>query len=152
VFCPFAAVGGVAVLSRFPKVPGSETCVAMQGLAAMRVETPLGKVTLASIHLHWPWPHGQAAQVDRLLPVLEALPRPVILAGDFNAVGWSHSVARIARATGNERIGPHAGSFVLPHVPYPVTIDHVLAPGGAAEVMPRLGSDHFGVLARVLPD
>ncbi len=152
VLCPFATVGSVAVLSRFAKVPGSETCVERQGLAAMQVETPQGRVTLAALHLRWPWPQGQAAQVERLLPVLEALPRPVVLAGDFNAVGWSHSVRRIARATGNERIGPLRRSFVLPHVRYPVTIDHVLAPGGVAEIMPRLGSDHFGVLARVLPN
>ncbi|MFC3615925.1 endonuclease/exonuclease/phosphatase family protein [Lutimaribacter marinistellae] len=147
--CPFAAVGGVAVLSPFPKVPDSAVCA--RGVAAMQVVSPHGPVTVVSLHLHWPWPYGQSHQVEELLSMLARLERPVVLAGDFNAVGWSHTVRQIARVTGTRRVGPSGATFALPHIPYPVTIDHVLAPDGIAQVQPRLGSDHNGVLAYVRP-
>ncbi|MDU8913619.1 endonuclease/exonuclease/phosphatase family protein [Aestuariicoccus sp. MJ-SS9] len=152
LFCPFAGVGGVAVATRFPAVPGTEICAEGDGLAALQVQTGQGAVWLVSVHLNWPWPFGQADQIDRLLPLIEQLDGPVILAGDFNAVGWSHSVARVARASGTQRAGPQGATFDLPHIAMPVTIDHVLADPGFAvstQVMPKLGSDHHGVLARI---
>ncbi|MDJ0827873.1 MAG: endonuclease/exonuclease/phosphatase family protein [Rhodobacter sp.] len=148
--CPFAAVGGVAVASRFPAVPGSGTCAEGQGLAALRVETPSGPVTLASLHLHWPWPYRQRDQLRRLLPHLAALTGPVVLGGDFNMVPWSHTVRRVEAATGALRTGPARPSF--PRWSWlPLPIDHVLAPGGTGQtqIRPRLGSDHRGLLARV---
>lgn len=34
---------------------------------------------------------------------------------------------------------------------YPMAIDHVLAGSGQLDTRPLLGSDHFGLLARVVP-
>lgn len=149
-YCDFGTVGGVAVLSRFPAVPGSGFCAGRNGLAAIQVETDHGPVWLVSVHLHWPWPYGQAAQVDRLLPVLAQLEGHIIIGGDFNAVGWSHSVARIARAIDGDRVHHSGATFYLPLIGMPVTIDHVLtspAFSQAARSMPKAGSDHHGVLA-----
>lgn len=146
VFCPFSGVGGVAVLTRHPVVAGSETCA--RGLAAVQVETEHGLVWVVSIHLHWPWPFDQAEQVAELMRVLEGFQGHVIVAGDFNAVAWSHAVARIARASGTGMIGPYRASF---HVyGYPLGIDHVLTGPAYAQdlaIQPKLGSDHNGVLA-----
>lgn len=151
-FCEFGGVGGVAVLSRFAMVPGTARCAERNGLAAMQVDTPLGVVWLVSVHLHWPWPYRQAAQLDRLVPELAALSGPVILAGDFNAVAWSHTMRQVERATGSLRI-PHAeASFHLPWIAMPVTIDHALAPDGwrgAVTRMPKAGSDHHGLLVHL---
>ena len=150
--CPLNPWVGEAVLSRHPKVPGSEFCSDPDGLAGMQVETPFGPIWLVSVHLRWPWPHGQAAQVDGVLPFLDALEGHVILAGDFNAVAWSHTLRRMARASGTERIGPHLHSFARLPVPVHIGIDHVLTtPTYAQEVRrtPLLGSDHYGLFARL---
>lgn len=147
--CPFARVGAVAVASRHPVDPGSEICHEGSGLAAFRVTSPDGPLWVVSIHLHWPWPHGQAGQVDRLLPLLAALDGPVLIGGDFNMVPWSHTLRRIERAARARVQGPTRGTrpLLAPLVDLP--IDHVLFPGrGGLQYRPPLGSDHDGVLAR----
>lgn len=152
VICPAHRVGAVAILSRFP-FAGPPDCHRNTGLATARIETPVGQVSTAVLHLHWPWPSIQSQQRLKLLPALRDLPQPVIVAGDFNMVPWSHSVASIEAATGTTRVGPVRPSFVLQGV-YPMPIDQVLAPTGwQAQVQMRdlLGSDHRGMLARIAP-
>lgn len=144
VICPAATAGTVAILSRWP-LAAKPDCAADIGMAAVRLETPAGPLTAVSLHLTWPWPRDQAGQVDRLLPRLDALAGPVVLGGDFNAVPWSQTVARIAGATGTRRAGPVRASFLLGGLP--LTIDHVLAPRdwqAASTIRPRFGSDHRG--------
>ena len=146
--CPFARVGGTAIATRLTPVPGTELCT--DGLAALQVEGPQGRLWLVSVHLHWPWPHGQAAQVRGLLPVLEGLQGPVVMAGDFNMVRWSATVAAMAQAARVRPAGAVHGSYTgfAPWLVLP--IDHVLAPGGGTvEVRGGLGSDHLGLLAEV---
>ncbi|MBV2361382.1 endonuclease/exonuclease/phosphatase family protein [Thalassococcus sp. CAU 1522] len=146
VFCRFTGWSGMAVLSRYPAE--TEICSDGRGLAGLKVTLPEGPVWVLSLHLHWPWPHGQSGQRDALLPVLAGLDAPVILGGDFNMVPWSHNLRAIARTTQTRRAGPLAPTLVIRGVPLP--IDHVLAPGGGrVQVLPRLGSDHLGLLARV---
>ena len=152
--CPFTGVGGVAVLSRWPAVEGSEICLEGKGLSALQVVTDTGPVWIVSIHLHWPWPFGQAAQVDEIIPVLEALEGPRIIGGDFNMVPWSYTMARFQRATNTARARTREPTFRTSPLPIPMTIDHVLAhPRGAGEttVLPGMGSDHNVILARVHP-
>ncbi|MCG7622478.1 endonuclease/exonuclease/phosphatase family protein [Epibacterium sp. Ofav1-8] len=150
-FCPFRRVGGVAVLARGVTATNRLACAEDLGLAAMEVEGPTGRFWVAALHLPWPWPHEQAEHVDRVVKRLETLDGPVILAGDFNAVGWSHAVAQIGEAGGMARVGPYAATFDLPPLGYPIGIDHVLAPGGEGEIeiQPKLASDHHGVLAHL---
>jgi endonuclease/exonuclease/phosphatase (EEP) superfamily protein YafD len=149
--CTFAAVGGVAVLSRWPVIAGSERCVDGDGLAAMQVTTPDGPVWVVSIHLHWPFPYRQSEQVPRLLPALAAMAGPMLVGGDFNMVPWSHTLATIARATGTERAGSILYTLPLARGWIVLPIDHVLVPRGkgmtGARRLPLLGSDHHGVLA-----
>ncbi|WP_245510621.1 endonuclease/exonuclease/phosphatase family protein [Antarcticimicrobium sediminis] len=149
-YCDYRAVGGTAVLSRWPAVPGSALCA--YGLSALQVETPGGPVWAVALHLRWPWPYGQAEQLDGLEPVLRTLSGPKVIGGDFNSVAWSHAVTRVARASGTRRVGREAVSFALPYGGFGVGIDHVLASGaqsGTIQILERLGSDHRGVLARV---
>jgi len=151
-FCPFANVGGVAVASRWPKVAGSDVCLERQGMVAMQVETPDGPVWVVALHLHWPFPQGQAAQVRRLETALQALDASVVLGGDFNMVPWSHTVRAITSATKTRRIGTPEYTFPLFDGLYMLPIDHVLVNSNSrpAETWrrPQLGSDHYGVLAR----
>lgn len=151
VFCPFAAVGGVAVASRWPMVVGSNRCQASSGMAAMQVETPDGPVWVVSLHLHWPYPQGQARQVGKLVPQLKALKGGVVLGGDFNMVPWSNTMRTITAATNTRRIGVPQYTLALKDL-YTLPIDHVLINNNGKHAStskrPLLGSDHFGVLTR----
>ncbi len=150
--CDFRDVGGVAVMSRFPMVPGSAQCGDHDGLALMQVLLPHGEaIWIASLHLHWPFPYGQAEQVERVVARLKLLEGPVLLGGDFNMVPWGSSVARIARAARANRLGPYRPSFPAFGPLLLLPIDHIMLPDGASgntEIRPAHGSDHLGILAR----
>jgi len=157
--CPYATVGGVAVMSRLPKADGpSEGCVELGGLAWIRVMAGGRPLSVASVHLDWPYPFSQAPQVDRLTGRLASIPRPIVVAGDFNATPWSHAVARMAKASDTEVAGGLRLTFPLrplswaPAIDMP--IDQVLLPDSivptALSVGPGPGSDHRSVIARLL--
>ena len=142
--CGLVRPTGTAVLSRLP-VLGSG-CLA--GATWMRVRAPGGDVTVVSVHLFWPWPKRQAAQLALLLPELAALEGPVVVGGDFNQSPWSAAVSAVAKATGTRVLPGLRLSF--PIGPAALPIDHVLAPpgwGAAAALGPRAGSDHRAVRA-----
>ncbi len=146
VICPFTSWSGMAVLSRWPMV--QEICSERRGFAAMEVDGPDGRYWIASIHLHWPYPHGQRAQALVIEDFLRDLSGPVILSGDFNMVPWGYDVKRLAQAAGVVRAGVQQPTLIIRNVPLP--IDHIFAPGGGeTERLPKLGSDHFGLLGRV---
>lgn len=141
--CPHAPVGGVAVLSRHAPVEHS-TPVCATSLAAVQISTPAGPLWVASLHLPWPWPFTQHLYRDRAAAALHALDGPVVLAGDFNMVPWSHTLGMIARAIGGHRAGRALPTFRIGPVGLP--IDHCVAPGAArATLRPCLGSDHKGL-------
>lgn len=148
LICPFAGVGQVAVLSHWPKIPGSDNCGGNKGLAAMQVETPAGPVWIVSVHLNWPYPYNQPEQVAALAGVLNSLGGRVVLGGDFNMVPWSHTVRAISKATGSDRAGPMVRTLIHSGGILRLPIDHVLVPGGIGklETRPLLGSDHLGLL------
>lgn len=153
VFCDFATVGGVAILSRHPIIVSK--CVRGEGFAWARLDVNGKEVTVASLHLHWPWPYGQWQQISRLRPEMQAMPRPVFLAGDFNAAPWSAAVKEIAKATDTTivsglRLTLRIGPPPLGPMRF-MPIDHVLIPKDAAfwdvNVGPQIGSDHHPVTA-----
>ncbi len=149
-FCPFAGVGGTAVLARWPAA-GPLICPQTKGATVLPLAMPQGRITVVALHLHWPFPYGQRAQVEALLPGLAGLSGPVLVAGDFNMVPWGWPLTAVAQATRTQRAGPAQASFYIGGWA-PVAIDHVLAPGGGA-VLRRdpLGSDHLGLVAQVWP-
>lgn len=150
IFCGFASVGGVAILSKYPAL--SSGCERGEGMAWLRIETPRGPFTIVVLHLHWPWPYQQAEQLAKLIPQLESLPRPIVVAGDFNMVPWSNTVQRIEAATDTQIIPGIRFSLNLYEGVVRLPIDHVLIPKGTvgrAEIGPQLGSDHQSVLAQI---
>ena len=152
LLCPGGRVGGPAILSRLPAVAGTEFCG--PGLAAMQVvggapDNP-DLFWVVSVHLHWPWPYSQAEHVDLLLPILDKLQGPAIMAGDFNMVRWANSVTQMAEILGVRPAGPTTGSYVGLSSLLPLPIDHVFAThGGKVTPRPAAGSDHLGLLADV---
>tara|TARA_R100000789_G_scaffold34375_4_gene37656 strand:- start:12086 stop:12994 length:909 start_codon:yes stop_codon:yes gene_type:complete len=156
--CPFYSWSRNAVLSRHPILPGGTLCLSGQGIAGLHLDTPQGPVWVLSLHLRWPFPHGQGAQAAALEQVIAGLEGPMVLSGDFNMVPWGHSVRRLTRAAGLRRAGPLRPTYWLaPHgwpagqvLSIPLPLDQVWSPGGGkAENRPLFGSDHAGVLARV---
>jgi len=151
--CISKRVGNVAIAARWPIVPGTAQCPDAPGLAVMQVEAPQGPLWIVALHLRWPYPDGQAAQLREVVPYLETLEGPIVLAGDFNMVPWSHALRQIAGATGSTRVGAAASTFPRFHPWVRLPIDHVFATGqGAIEVRPLLGSDHYGIVARITLD
>jgi len=147
--CSFASVGGVTVMSRWPDTGESE-CFKNDGLSAMKVETPAGSIWLISVHLYWPYPYGQAPQVEGLINQINELKGPKIIAGDFNMVPWSNTLNSFKRASNTDMARPTIHSLKLPYIPMTIPIDHILLPSGSnARVLRRdkKGSDHFGVVA-----
>ncbi|MEM0945858.1 MAG: endonuclease/exonuclease/phosphatase family protein [Pseudomonadota bacterium] len=149
--CPSFRVGGAAVLSRLPEVPGSGGCKEGLGLATVALETPDGPILAASVHLHWPWPHSQAEQIEVLSNVMQEWDSPAIIGGDFNMVRWSHALRTIGRASRTAPIGPARVTLRNKRFLLNLSIDHVLASGGRGTTVlrPRAGSDHHGLLARI---
>ena len=147
--CPFAAVGGVALLSRW-NIVDNIACGEGEGMAAALVDTGRHRVWAVALHLHWPWPQGQPAQIEALLPRLERMEEPVVLAGDFNMVPWSDTLGRIRDAGSLDMAGFVGSTFKL-DIGMPLQIDHVLMPRGSVFLgvrkRPDFGSDHNGVLS-----
>jgi endonuclease/exonuclease/phosphatase (EEP) superfamily protein YafD len=146
--CPGRVVGGPSVLTSLTPVPGTDFCG--PGLAAMQVAAGEDRFWVVSIHLRWPWPYPQADHVDLLVPILDKLKGPAVLAGDFNMVRWANSVGRLADILGVRPAGPTFGSYIGISELYPLPIDHVFATR-SGRVVPRgaHGSDHLGLLAEV---
>ncbi|MEX3015779.1 endonuclease/exonuclease/phosphatase family protein [Gymnodinialimonas hymeniacidonis] len=144
--CRFSDWSGMAVFSRWPVL---ETyCSPHRSFAAAQVDAPGGPVWAVSTHLVWPYPHAQARYLEEALPFLESVEGRVIVAGDFNMVPWGYSVRQIEEATGTGRIGPLFTTIEVRDVP--LQIDHVLTNGtGMVERRPRLGSDHYGLVAQI---
>lgn len=147
LLCPFAAVGGVAVLSRHASVEGTETCHNDLGAATVQVETPNGPVWVTSLHARWPFPFDQAKQMDRLVPELNDLKGRGLIGGDFNMVPWGWTVRRFQA----NRVSATQTTFKMEWL-IPISIDHVLGKYAASELTdrrPLLGSDHYGLFVTV---
>jgi len=145
--CPFSNWSGMAVVSRWPLEGGA--CSRFRTLATAQVMAPFGSFQAGSVHLLWPYPYNQTRILNETMPMLNAMKgSPVVLGGDFNMVPWSHTMRRIAGATGAVEVGPVWNTISLKGLPLP--IDHVLSSGtGRTERRALLGSDHHGLVARI---
>lgn len=151
-------IGGVAILSRRPFLhPSQADCLSRGSLAIATVNFSGSAVDIGAIHLGWPWPHGQHWHAGRIEPILKSrLGSSAILAGDLNAVWWSHTARMIANAgelksLGN--IGPTwlfrgAPDFLRRYAGLP--IDNLFFKGrvvpASVKRLPTTGSDHLPVL------
>ncbi len=155
--CPSdGRIGGVAILSRRPWAEGSGQGCFERGFAAVaQIDFGGRPVDVAALHLLWPWPHGQPAQVERLTGMMRALGDTAIVAGDFNAAPWSVTVQRLAQEAGATVHSPGPSWFVAelpqswrPYIGLP--IDHVMTKGLASAGKPQTagdaGSDHLPVI------
>ena len=138
-------------MSRLP-VRGDAACHDEVTMGWMHVETPEGPLTIAAIHLSWPYPFPQARQARLAAEALQDVKGPLFVAGDFNAMPWSHAVATIAEASRTRLVPGFRPSFENVPVWPGLSIDHVLAdPSIPVHVAlgPFSGSDHRALIARL---
>ncbi|MEL6690274.1 MAG: endonuclease/exonuclease/phosphatase family protein [Pseudomonadota bacterium] len=151
--CNFGDTYSMAIVSRLPPTDVPPICSQFRGLAAQEFVTPSGTGWIVSIHLLWPWPFEQPDQIKMVLDSLSTLDGPVIAAGDFNQVPWSHAVQRVSDMTGAPNQGPSAQTFQFKHDIFKyvaqLPIDHVLAPRGSVTRHEYHDSDHRALVARV---
>ena len=145
------------ILSRRPFV-AQGLCDVEHAFAAQRVDFNGTELTVAAHHQLWPWPAGQWRRLDRIADLLGALPTPVLLGGDFNAVPWSAFLRRYETLTGASAVrgigstwGPMAGGDALARW-FGLPIDNLLASPRveirSVERLPATTSDHLPVLLR----
>jgi len=155
-YCHFATVGGVAILSKYPFVT-PPICIHNDGLVVATIDYQSNHLSIASVHLYWPYPFGQDSQINRLSDTLSHIPSPKIIAGDFNAAPWSHAVQKIADLSDTSPIEGIRWTLnfrefaPLPQLQLP--IDHILLSGELRaediQVAPTQGSDHLPVVSRI---
>jgi endonuclease/exonuclease/phosphatase (EEP) superfamily protein YafD len=120
--------------------------------------TPLGPVSLVVVHLTRPWPYqyqwGQIIQTMQLAERAGGLPRPLIVAGDFNSVS-SARIGKQVRQSLDVRAAPGWPGTWPDSAPAPfrITIDQVYASPELAITRRRLGaptgSDHLPVVTEI---
>lgn len=150
--------------SKFPMREGRlmlEDTVEPTGAHAVLEIDPETELSVIGVHLAHTAIGTQARQIEALGAVAEGMPRPMVIAGDFNSTPWSWGMARVANLTGTERIGGYRvtwlgeypglemGSRALLGHP----IDHILVSTGigvkGVGTIELPGSDHRGVWAQL---
>lgn len=148
--------GGVAILSLRPFAEGTEgRCLEGGTVATVTIDLGGRTVEVGTLHLHWPWPFGQADQIANIAPLLGAMAGSSILAADLNATPWSAASARIASAAGMTAVGPDSPTWLHRKLPSflhfaGLPIDRVFAKGDvvvhSVKTAEDVGSDHLPVL------
>ena len=159
LYCHFKRAKGVGILSKYPINPEKFVCVEGEGLLWTEIQTPYKKINVASIHLRWPFPYQQQEQIEFLKPVLENIPKPTLIAGDFNDVAWSNAVEKVANASNTKVVNGLRWSIelekkFLPWLPsIELSIDHLLVSEELEvhrmKVEKDLGSDHLPVVSEI---
>lgn len=149
-----SGVPDVAILSKQVFEAGGASCHD-SSLAIATLHLDGHRLDVASIHVTWPWPRRQYAHIRSLRHDLSGLGSTAILAGDLNAVPWSHAASEVMRHAGmtrSESLGPTWIFRVWPRALTSVglPIDHVMSKGNVAILSARklnsVGSDHTPVL------
>lgn len=155
VICRYRGDVGIAVLSRTPFT--GTGCLNDHRLAWATVSREGRETTVASLHLRWPFPSPQAAQIHGLSAVWPQLGTPLVLTGDFNAAPWSHAVQKVAEDSGTRVVPGLRRSFTwgdnwlgdLMALP----LDHALVTPtlkiAGAELGPHVSSDHLPLIVDV---
>jgi endonuclease/exonuclease/phosphatase (EEP) superfamily protein YafD len=158
LICPKPTfIGGVAILSRRPFADRTQPHCGNRGaFAHAGVDFGGETVEIAALHMGWPWPFEQPWQIPRLEPLLHEIGRTAIIAGDLNAVPWSHAARRLAAAADARLlhgIGPSWLHRVMPQALLRwvgLPIDNVMVKGrvmpGTLDTLGDVGSDHRPVM------
>jgi len=159
--CPeWNLIGGSMIFSKFPMRGSKDYCGPYAAMGFTEVGIDGEWVELGVVHLRWPWPASGPRQIEEVKPRLETLGGDAILAGDFNAATWSHSVAQVAEYGNLQIKRGFGGTWIYKWFPGSLApllglpIDNILSKGRVsvyrAETLPAIGSDHLPILSHVL--
>ena len=158
-YCAFyPVVGGVAILSKHPFVSENSSCLKGKGLQWSQVLVDKKPINVVAIHTFWPYPHEQPQQIEDIKPIFKRIKGLTLIAGDFNAVSWSHTVKEIEKASNTKVINGLRWTIDLgklfPLLPnFKLPIDHVLLSDEFQVedifIERSLGSDHLPVVSTV---
>lgn len=151
--------GGVRFYSKWPLDKSDEYCGPYGSFAKTDVISPEGiKFTSGSVHLRWPWPASGPEQLQTITPQLNKIGDNALLAGDFNAVTWSHALKHFAAASNMQIVKGIGSTWMIDLLPLKYTwwaglpIDNVLQKGNvrvlSATTLEDMGSDHLPVLVK----
>lgn len=158
-YCTFyPVVGAVAILSKHPFNHEQSACLQDEGLQWSQITVKEKPINIVSIHTHWPYPYAQSEQIANIKPIFHHIQSPTIIAGDFNAASWSHTVKEIEKASNTKVIEGLRWSISLeeqlPFIPnFKLAIDHVLVSKEFEVenifVEKDLGSDHLPIVTEL---
>ena len=153
-------IGGVAIVSRRPFATGGMSyCDGDGAVAVQTVDFGGQPVTIAAMHLEWPWPKMQPQQLVWLRPVFNRIKTSadrVLIGGDMNAAPWSAALSHIADGTGTRTLPQFRGTWLFHGLPKSLAvwlglpIDNILSNSGialhSAVTQREIGSDHRPIL------
>ena len=157
-YCKFQSVGGVAILSKYPINEEKSVCLEGKGLLWSQIIVDEQPINIVSIHTYWPYPLHQPEQIDLIKQVFQHITPPTLIAGDFNAAAWSHTVKEIERVSQTKVVEGMRWSIALEKqfsaIPnFKLAIDHVLLSKEfqVEEIFVEkgLGSDHFPIVSKI---
>lgn len=157
ILCPYPnGFFGVAILSRRPFAGGTSPDCDRRGAFALATINFGGmSADIAALHIGWPWPFPQHGEIGGLTPYFQRIGETAIVAGDLNAVPWSHAAARVARAGGLTLMPSPGATWLALGLPEflrfaGLPIDNVFARGDvdihSIRTLDPVGSDHLPVL------
>lgn len=121
------------------------------GIAAARIATSFGPVTIAGTHLTQPLPpwrqRVQEYQTEQITKMLAGVDEPLLVVGDFNSVPWGRLVRAFAAAT-RLHVAPGLEGTWPAMLPWPLRlpIDQALTGRGLQllerQVVTMPGADH----------
>jgi len=156
-YCEFyPVVGAVAILSKHPFNKENSACLKAKGLQWSQIMVNEKPINIVAIHTLWPFPHGQPEQIAEIKQIFKKMSTPTLIAGDFNAVSWSHTVKQIEEASKTKVVEGMRWTIDLkkqvPLLPnFKLAIDQLLLSSEFQViniyVEKDLGSDHLPVVA-----
>jgi endonuclease/exonuclease/phosphatase (EEP) superfamily protein YafD len=153
---------GFALFSKYPIVEQSLVPCAVLGVAMVQVTLAIDGRRLCFVGVHPASPlsslysHGRDVALKELADRVRNGPRPVIVAGDFNASPWSHAMTPLFEAgLHDSMLGRGFSATWRRRIPIcAIPIDHILLGGQISTQVrwtgPDLGSDHRPVAADLL--
>lgn len=151
---------GTVLWSKFPIVkpgPNPADTEKPDAVRAIIEIAPEKHLAVLGVHLAHVLISDQRDEVEELGTLIEDLPEPYIVMGDFNATSWSWGMRRAEELTGARRVrnvlrtwhGVYPTPLGPVLEPFGIPIDHILVSDGiGAEKVERVhipGSDHAGI-------
>lgn len=157
--CPeWATHGGVTIYTRFEMTQTPTGCGGYASLGVAHFLIDGRPIAVGAVHLRWPWPASGPKQIGELAPILADIGPDALIAGDFNATTWSHSIRRFAGLGGLTVQGGIGPTWLWEGLPTSLArwiglpIDNVMSKGAVeiveAKTLQPVGSDHLPVLVR----